>query len=75
MVLRAQRHMKSDPASADFVEGLSAANEEMLKTIGDGKEESLLKSYAGFVENWYSKVEDDHLVSGHVGVVKCGNGS
>jgi hypothetical protein len=66
MELRAQRYLKQSGQpkhGVQLVEGLRQANEEMLRVIGDEVEESLSSSYARFVEHWYSKVEDDHLVS------------
>lgn len=65
MELRAQRYLtqRAKPKhGVELVEGLRQANEEMLQVIGDEVEESLSNSYAQFVEHWYSKVEDDHLV-------------
>ncbi|EFI28182.1 U3 snoRNP protein [Coprinopsis cinerea okayama7 len=62
MELRTHRWLgRGSKHGIELVDGLRKANEEMLKTIGDSKDEALLESYANFVENWYSRVDDDSL--------------
>lgn len=62
MEMRARRHLKGHPSAPGFVDGLRAANEEMLAILGESAEEPLLEAYASFVETWWGKVEDEHLV-------------
>lgn len=61
MEMRVHRHLKSSPTAVDFVDGLRAANEEMLAIIGENGEEPLLEMYASFVETWCERVDDHHL--------------
>lgn len=61
--LSASRFLAPELKGEAFVEALRSANEEMLQSVGEGRRESALEAYAGFVEEWCGAAIDVNLVS------------